>query len=302
MKVVALAGGTGSAKLLRGLQRLPINLTVIANVGDNAWMYGVYVCPDIDISCYTLAGIADPSRGWGIAGDTFEALAAFSRYGLETWFKLGDRDLATCTARTALMRAGSSLTEATEVIRKGLGVKPPVLPSCDEHVQTAISTSKGELDLQYFWVREKGSPTVKGVRYVGAGNARPTKRVRDALRAADRVVICPANPVTSVGPMLAIPGFVRLLKLAPRVVALSPMMGNAPFSGPAGKLMKAADLEPDSLGVARLYSRFLDSLVISSKDGALQERIRALGIDCTTSNTLIEGPDDELRLAKELLA
>lgn len=302
MKVVALAGGTGSAKLLRGLYRLQHGLTVVANVGDNFWVYGVYVCPDIDIASYALAGISDKLKGWGLAGDTYEALSQLSRLGAETWFRLGDRDLAVSLARTTMIRDGATLTEATESTRKALGVRCPILPVTDEHVETRVVTAKGDLHLQEFWVREKGLPEVKRVRYRGSRRARVTRRVASAINEADRIVVCPANPVTSIGPMLALPGFTRLLAESDaRVVALSPMIGSAPFSGPAGKMMKASGSRQDSLGVAQLYSRFLDSIMISEEDLGLRPKIESLGVGCVTSDTSISGSSDELRLAKELL-
>jgi LPPG:FO 2-phospho-L-lactate transferase len=302
LKVVALAGGTGSAKLLRGLYKLPVDLTVVANVGDNVWMYGVYVCPDIDIACYTLAGIADGSRGWGIAGDTFEALDQLQRLGVRTWFRLGDRDLVTSLARTTRIRSGATLTEATEEIRKALGVRCRVLPLSDDPLETRVVTARGDLHLQEFWVREGGKPEVKRVWYKGARKAKVTKQAASAISEAERVIICPANPVTSIGPMLAIPGFSRLLSLClARKVAISPMAGGFPFSGPAGKLMKATGSRQDSVGVAELYSKFLDSIMISREDASMRRDIESLGVGCITSDTLIRGARDEKRLARELL-
>ncbi len=300
--MVALAGGTGSAKLLRGLARLPVELTVVSNTGDNFWVYGVYVCPDVDIAAYTLAGLADARWGWGVAGDTFEALTRLSRLGFETWFKLGDRDLALCLARTELLRRGKGLTEATDSLRRALGVRVPILPVTDGPVETRIATSRGDLHLQEFWVREKGRPKVLGVTYRGAGRAHPSKNVVAALNGADRILICPANPITSIGPMLAVGGMRRLLEGARgRVVALSPMAGRGPFSGPAGKFMSAAGLRPDSLGVAGLYSRFVDRLLISELDAALAPRIGELGVGCIATDTMMGGPADEARVAKEML-
>jgi len=302
MRVVALAGGTGSAKLLRGLYRTDADLTVVANVGDNIWMYGVYVCPDIDIACYTLAGVADRTRGWGIAGDSFEALGSLRRYGEAAWFMLGDRDLATSLRRTEMVRTGSTLTEVTESLRKALALKCKILPVTDDPVSTMIRTSTGDLHLQEFWVREKGLPRVVKVWYRGARNARVTPAVEASIEGADRVVLCPANPISSIGPMLAVPGFTNLLaRSRARVAALSPMEGRHPFSGPAGKLLKAGGMRQDSVGVAELYSRFLDAIVISERDASMSKKIEALGIDCALSDTLMSGPDDEFRLAKELL-
>jgi LPPG:FO 2-phospho-L-lactate transferase len=302
LKVVALAGGTGSAKLLLGLHRLPIDLTVVANVGDNFWTYGVYVCPDIDITIYTLAGLADRSKGWGIAGDTFEVLSQISRLGAETWFRLGDRDMALCLLRTELMREGDTLTGATERARRALRVDCPVLPVTDDPVETRLVTSRGDTHLQEFWVRDGGRPRVFSIRYKGAKGARLSARVASALADADRIVVCPANPVTSIGPILAIPGLSAILAgSSARVVALSPMQGSAPFSGPARKLMRAMGSRPDSVGVARLYSRFLDGVIISDSDSAMRERIEKLGVHCITTDTRMKGPEDEQRLSKVLL-
>jgi len=302
LKVVALSGGTGSAKLLRGLSRLKIDLTVVANVGDNFWKYGVYVCPDIDIATYTLAGVADPDKGWGIRRDSFNVLEQLTRLGEETWFRLGDKDLATCLWRTELLQKGASLTRATLLICDSYGVKEKVLPACDDHIETRIITEKGDIHLQEYWVKERGRPVVTGVRYRGAIRARLTKEVARAISDADRIIVCPANPVTSIGPMLALPGFRTLLRgSGARIVALSPMVGESPFSGPAGSLMKAVGESPSSRGVAKLYGGFLDSIVIPDSDAYMRPGIEGLGIRCVTTDTLIRGPEDEHRLAKEML-
>lgn len=303
MKVTALAGGTGSAKLLRGLYSLPVDLTVIANVGDNIWMHGLYVCPDIDIAMYTLAGIANPDTGWGIAGDTFRTLSQISRIGGESWFKLGDKDIATSALRTAMLRRGLKLTAITERLRKSFGLRCMLLPATDQDVETRISTPAGDLHLQEFWVREKGEPEVDGVRYRGASKARITNKVRKALSGADRIVICPANPITSISPMLAVGGFEReLASSGGRVVALSPMIGDAPFSGPASKLMKAVGKRANSLGIASMYQKFVDCIVVASEDYALKKRIASLGMECVASDTMMNSREDEQRLARELLA
>jgi LPPG:FO 2-phospho-L-lactate transferase len=302
MKVVALAGGTGSAKLLRGLSRLDVDLVIVANVGDNIWMYGVYVCPDIDIACYSLAGIVDKTKGWGIAGDTFEVLKALRARGVETWFALGDRDLATCLSRTEMMRSGKTLTEATSAEARTLGLRCDVLPATDQRIETRVLCTKGDLHLQEFWVREGGQPRVTGVQYRGASGTRVSRQVREAMDEADRVVVCPANPVTSIGPMLAIPRFRQLLaRSRARKVAVSPMEGRAPFSGPAGKLLRATRGRPDSLGVAELYRDFLDALLVSEKDSALKPAIESKGIDCALTDTRMSNPEAEVRLAREAL-
>ncbi|MFI5404297.1 MAG: 2-phospho-L-lactate transferase [Candidatus Gagatemarchaeaceae archaeon] len=302
MKVVAIAGGTGSAKLIRGLSYLGPDLTVVANVGDNIWMHGLYVCPDVDIALYTLAGIADKSRGWGVEGDTFNSLAGLRALNTESWFALGDRDLATHIVRTALLRSGASLTEVTEKLRRDLHATSRVLPATDDPLETHVRTKKGLLHLQEFWVREGGRPGVTGVEYRGAARSRPSPQVADSIKGADRIVLCPANPVTSIGPILAIPGFPKLLQGArARITALSPMLGSSPFSGPAAKLMKAAGLRPNSLGVAVRYSGFLDAILIDSKDAGLAEEISNQGVQCHLSDIRMAGPEDETRLARAVL-
>lgn len=302
MKVVALAGGTGSAKLLRGLSHLGSDLTVISNVGDNIWMHGLYICPDVDIAMYTLAGIANRQKGWGVEGDTFETLGQMKLEGEESWFALGDRDLATHILRTMMVREGVGLTEATRRLCRSLGVKPRILPATDSPLETWVRTPAAQMHLQEFWVKQRGRPKVIGVRYWGASKARPTPDVERAIMGAGRVVVCPANPVTSIGPMLAIPGFAKLLSKTPgRVSALSPMVGSMPFSGPAAKLMKGVGIRPDSAGVAEKYSRFLDSIIIDRSDAGLVDEIEAMGIGCKLSDTMIGSESDERRLARELL-
>jgi LPPG:FO 2-phospho-L-lactate transferase len=302
LRVVALAGGTGSAKLLRGLSALGVDLTVVANVGDNVWMHGLYVCPDLDIAMYTLAGLADRRRGWGIDGDTFRTLAQLGQIGEPTWFALGDMDIATQLARTRMLREGLTLTSVTEKLRKAFHVAQTILPLTDDPVETRILTPAGYVHLQEFWVRDRGRPAVRGVVYKGASQARFTEDVEEAIKRADRIVLCPANPVTSIGPMLAVPEFSRRLsRTKARVTALSPMVGRAPFCGPAAKLMKAVGMRPDSVGVAQIYSEFLDSLIINRSDAGLAGEVEELGIKCVLSDTLMRDRSDEERLSKELM-
>jgi len=279
-----------------------VDLTVVTNVGDNFWAYGVYVCPDVDVATYTLAGIADESHGWGISGDTYSVLSQLSALGEETWFRLGDRDLAHCLVRTSMLQHGASLTEATERVRKKLGIRCRILPATDDPVETRILTQEGDLHLQEFWVRERGLPKVTGIRYKGGRKARVTKEVSDAVSRADRIVVCPANPITSIGPILAIPGFTKLLADSyAKVVAVSPIVGKAPFSGPAGEFLRARGSRVDSFGVAELYSKFLDCIFISEEDRELGPDIRSLGVDFTATDIQLDGPKAQLRLAKELL-
>lgn len=302
MKVVALAGGTGSAKLLRGLASSVRELTVVANVGDNFWVHGLYVCPDVDIAMYNLAGISDRRRGWGMRGDTFAVLAQLGRLGEETWFQLGDLDLATSIVRTALLRRGASLTEATSRIGRSLGVPHRVLPATDTDLETWLETDIGRIHLQEYWVKHHGKPRVSRVIYRGAAKAKPSPPVKEAISRADVIVICPANPVTSIGPMLAIRGMRQALSTCTaRVVALSPMVGRGPFSGPAGRLMKQLGMRPDSAGVAALYSDFLDRFVIDRSDRSLVGRVEDTGVSCSLLNTFMKDRADERRVASVLL-
>lgn len=302
MKVVALAGGTGSAKLLRGLSRSGAELTVVANVGDNYLANGLYVCPDVDTAVYTLAGVASRERGWGVEGDTFEALGQLRRLGEPAWFSLGDRDIALHLARARMLREGKSLTEATDALRRALGSPWPVLPATDARVETHVLTPEGALHLQEFWVRDRGRPAVKGVEYRGASGAAPTKEVRRALSRADRIVVCPANPVTSIGPMLAVPGFTEMLAASrATAVGVSPMVGKAPVSGPAAKLMRGTGVRPDTVGVARAYSGFLDALLVDRGDAGSAGEIRALGVRCVPADIVMKGRAGEARLAREVL-
>jgi LPPG:FO 2-phospho-L-lactate transferase len=299
-RVVVLSGGTGSAKFLRGLQNVA-RFTVIANVGDNAWFHGLYVCPDIDIVTYTLAGIADAKKGWGIRGDEFKALGQLKRLGEATWFNIGDLDMATHIFRTALMKKGKNLTEVTATIARRLGVRgATILPATDEEVETHIITKeKGEMHLQEFWVKEKGRLTPKRVRYVGARKAHMSKEVAKAISSASRIIISPANPLTSITPILSIGGFRKLLsKSKAKKVAVSPMLGEGAFSGPAAGLLSARGLKPTSEGVARLYKGVIDVLVVDESDRSQARAIERAGVSCVLTSTLMKTREDETRLAK----
>ena len=298
-----MAGGTGSAKLLRGLKELPVELTVICNIGDNYVWQGLRVCPDIDIAMYALAGTADEERGWGLKGDTFHTLSELGRLGADTWFRMGDRDLATSILRTELLSKGMTLTEITEELSRRQGLVPKLLPVTDDPLETHVLTPAGELHLQEFWVRGRGKGRVTGVVYQGDRKARISNSAKREILAADRLVICPANPVTSIGPMLAVKGVVEaLVRAAGRVSALSPMIGKAPISGPAKKLMTATGIRPDSVGVAEFYSRFLDVLIIDRADASLRKEVVKAVPGCRLSEIAIRGPSDAIRLAKELIA
>ena len=306
MRTVALAGGTGSAKLLRGLQQQIGDFTVVSNVGDNFWHKGLYICPDIDTAIYTLAGIADVAKGWGIQGDTFNVLSQLARMGEETWFNLGDRDLATHVFRTAQLTQGKRLGAVTAELCKRLGVATRVVPCTDDPLETYISTMRGgheeSMHLQEFWVREKGSPEVRRVSYVGAESATANETALRAIEEAERIVFCPANPVTSILPILSVRG-VRdaIADSKARRVAISPMIGTGPVSGPAGKMMRSLGREPDSLSVASLYRGLIDCLVIDSSDQGQTRLIQGQGVEVATASTLMNDREEERELAKNAL-
>jgi LPPG:FO 2-phospho-L-lactate transferase len=304
MKITALAGGTGAAKLLRGLARVldARDLTVIVNTGDDAEIWGLHVSPDLDTVCYTLGGVIDEAKGWGLTGETFNALDQIARFGEPVWFNLSDRDLATHLYRTRLLREGHTLTEVTRAIAQALHVTATVLPMSDQPVRTRILGPDGWLAFQEYFVREKAQVDVRAVNYAGASVARPAPGVLDALRTADAVLVCPSNPITSIGPILAVPGVVEGLRATEAtVVAVSPIVGGAAVSGPAGRLMAAAGLPVSATGVARAYGGWLDALVFDERDRALAPEIRAAGAAPVPAPTLMASREAEVTLARHVL-
>jgi LPPG:FO 2-phospho-L-lactate transferase len=305
MRLTALAGGTGAAKLLRGLARLPSppDLSAIVNTGDDALVWGLQVCPDLDTVCYALAGLADTARGWGRAGETFHALEEMGRYGEPTWFHLGDRDLATHLHRTRRLREGAPLSEVTAAIARALGVGPRILPMSDQPVRTRLLGPEGWLDFQEYFVRDKAQVEVREVRYEGAESAEPAPGALAAILEADAVLVCPSNPITSVGPILAVPGIAAALsRTRAPVLAVSPIVGGDAVSGPAGRLMAAAGLPVSPLGVARAYAPWLDLLVLDSRDAALRPEVEALGVRAVVADSIMASAEAELALARQVLA
>jgi len=305
MKITALAGGTGAAKLLRGLGRVidPRDLTVIVNTGDDAEIWGLHVSPDLDTVCYTLGGVIDEQKGWGLTGETFHALDQIARFGEPVWFNLGDRDLATHLHRTRLLREGRTLTQITRAIVQALGVPATVLPMSDQPVRTRILGPDGWLAFQEYFVREKAQVEVRAVNYAGAPVARPAPGVLDALRRADAVLVCPSNPITSIGPILAVPGLVEALQATgATVAAVSPIVGGDAVSGPAGRLMAAAGLPVSATGVARAYGGWLDLLVFDEQDRALAPEIRSAGAAAVVAPTMMSSRDAEVALARHVVA
>ena len=302
--ITALAGGSGAAKFLRGLVALTdaARLTVIGNTGDDTEIWGLHISPDLDTVTYTLAGLIDETKGWGFKDESFRCLQAMAVLGGETWFNLGDRDLATHLFRTESLRRGQPLSVVTDAIRRALGVRSRILPMSDQPVRTKVRSTTGWLTFQEFFVREKAQVEVLDVAYEGAEASRPAPGVVDAIREARAVVICPSNPVTSIGPILAVPGIVDALRDTPAVVvAISPIVAGAAVSGPGAALMAARGLPVSAAGVARAYQEWLDIMVLDRQDQALTPELGRLGVSPVVTNTLMTDRQREVALARAVL-
>jgi len=304
LRIVALAGGVGGAKLAHGLYHTlePEALTVVINTGDDFDLYGLRIMPDADTVLYTLAELANPETGWGVAGDTFGSLAMLGNYGAETWFRLGDRDLATHILRTERLRAGWTPTRVLRGFAEALGVRAALLPMCDEPVATIIQTAKGELAFQDYFVRRHHADPITGVRFSGIERATAPEAVRDAVVAADLIVFCPSNPIVSIGPILAVPGMRDLLRSAraPRV-AVSPIVAGHALRGPADAMLTALGHEPSPFAVASLYCDVLTGIVIDEQDAGERERIADLPLAVHIADTVMRDETARERLARELL-
>lgn len=304
MTVTALAGGTGAAKLLRGLAAClgPRDLSVIGNTGDDLEVWGLHVCPDLDTVTYALAGRLDVERGWGRADDTFRCLEAMAQLGCDTWFNLGDRDLATHVFRTQALGAGAPLSAVTADIARAFGVQARILPMSDDPVRTRIRTPEGWLAFQEYFVRDKALVEVLEVAYPGAEQARPAPGVLEALADAELIVVCPSNPVTSVGPVLAVPGVVEALTAARApVVGVSPIVAGAAVSGPAAALMRARGLPVSPVGVALAYAPWLKALLIDPRDQACRPALRAQGVSAVVADVVMTDREREVALARRVL-
>ena len=302
--VLALAGGVGGAKLVLGLARQlpPERLTVVVNTGDDETFHGLHVSPDLDTMLYTLSGLANPETGWGIAGDTFHGLEMLSRYSEETWFNLGDRDLATHIRRSQLLREGATLSGVTAELCRALGVAHRVVPMSDQPVRTFLATEDGELAMQDYFVRRRSEPAVSGVSYRGAEQAGLSPGFAEALAKADMVVLCPSNPLLSMGPILALPGVRQQLVATGRLrVAVSPLIGGAAVRGPAAKIMGELGYAATSLGVARLYRGLCDIFLIDPQDEPLSPAIAELGMQPMVGPIMMETDEDKLTLARFIL-
>jgi LPPG:FO 2-phospho-L-lactate transferase len=302
--IAALAGGVGAARFLTGLSKLVKrkDLSVIVNTGDDIELFGLHISPDVDIVTYTLAGIVDETKGWGVKGDTFQCLEMLKDYGLDTWFGLGDRDLATHLYRTQSLKKGYTLTQITREISIVLGLKTKILPMTDEMFETRVRTSEGSIHFEEYFVRRQAKDEVLGIEFVGAATAKPAPGVLDAIMDAEIVVVCPSNPVVSIGPILAVDGVRDALKRTnARVVGISPIVAGMPIKGPADKMLRCLGFEVSAYGVAKLYSDFLDTFVIDTKDSESKSRTENLGVNVKVTNTVMKSLEDKVALAKVVL-
>ena len=281
----------------------PSQVTIVSNVGDDAEFFGLYVSPDIDAVLYHLSGLADEERGFGLTGDTYAVLEALPRYGYDTWFKLGDRDLATCIARTHLLRRGKTLAEATAELADALVVPVTVLPVTNDRLRTMIRTDDEMLEFQEYFVKRRTEGHAREIIFEGVDDAAPSPGVIEAIREADGVIITPSNPLVSIGPPLAVAGVREALReTEARVAAVSPIVGGRALKGPADRMLRDQGLEASAVSIARLYEDFLDVLVIDEADEALAPEIEALGVDVVVTDTIMKSMAKKSALARTVLA
>jgi LPPG:FO 2-phospho-L-lactate transferase len=300
--ITILAGGSGSVKMVRGFASQRTDINVVTNVGDNYWLYGMYICPDIDTITYGLADLLDHDKGWGIKKDTFGFLRQMEIFGEETWFRIGDRDTATHLTRTNMLKNGKSLSYITKWMAEKFSIEIKILPVTDNTMETRIITDKGDMHLQEFWVKHRGLDEVKGIEYQGAEKVRPNPDAMNAIHDSSLIVIAPGNPLTSIGPMLAIKGIRKeLAKKKNKVVAISPIIGNSAITGPTGKYLEAAGIEVSALGVAKMYADVCSNIIIDTKDHALTKKIESLNINVHESKIKMTTKQSEDALAASIL-
>ena len=304
LRIAALAGGVGASKLLLGLYDVmdPNDLTAIVNTGDDITMHGLKISPDLDIVTYTLAELIDPKKGWGFRGETFHLLKRLAVYGRINWFNLGDRDLATHIHRTAMLADGKTLTDAAESIRVALGVKSRILPMCNEPVPTIIESNEGALHFQEYLVKRRAEPIVKSIRFDGVERATPAPGVLDAIAEADRIVICPSNPLISIGPILAVKGIREALRARRvSVVAVCPIVGGKSLKGPSDKMLAELGHEASAKSVAKLYADLTGTFVIDPADESQRSAIESLGMKVAVIPTVMQSRSDKRKLARAIL-
>jgi LPPG:FO 2-phospho-L-lactate transferase len=307
--ITVLAGGVGAARFLQGLLAVhrPSDITIISNVGDDAEFFGLHVSPDIDIVLYHLAGLSDEEQGFGIRGDTYNVLEAIAQYGYDTWFRLGDRDLATCITRTDLLRRGRTLSEVTAEIASALLVPARIIPATDDPLRTKIRTDDGVLDFQDFFVRRRTEGHTREVIFEGAQTASPAPGVIEAIMDADGVILTPSNPLVSIGPILSIAGIRDALRTTPaRVAAVSPIVGGKALKGPADRMLRDQGIESTAASIAKLYEDFLDVLVIDNVDADLKTQIESVeaegrGVEIIVTDTIMDSMEKKAALARMVM-
>ena len=304
--ILALVGGVGGAKLVRGLANTlePDELSVVVNTGDDFVLHGLSICPDIDTITYTLAGLNNTESGWGLAQETWKFLTALKRLGGNDWFKLGDQDLATHVMRSYWLSQGQTLSQVTERICSALGVVHPIGPMTDDSVQTFLDTDMGKLDFQSYFVREQCKPKVSGISYVGADEAKPSAFLSGVMaqKSLSAIIICPSNPVLSVAPILALPDIRSWIEnISVPIVAVSPIIGGAAVKGPAAKLFKELGRNASVMGIAKYYGALIDALVFDHEDKQYVAGVSEYGQRSLVTNTLMRSDDDKTRLAVEVL-
>ena len=298
MKIVAFAGGVGGAKMAHGFAQAlpPEDLTIIVNTGDDFEHLGLYICPDLDTVCYTLAGLANPETGWGRAGETWNTINNIEKLGGPAWFRLGDQDIATHLERTRRLKDGKSLSQITVELCKAWGVKPTVLPMTNSPVRTMVDSDEGELAFQEYFVHRQCEPRVKGFRFDGVETAEPAPGVREALESADAIVFCPSNPWVSIDPILKV-----IKEIKKPAVAVSPIIGGKTVKGPAAKMYSELGIEPSALAVAKHYRTILTGFVLDNADAEIEKQVKDLELETLVTNTLMNQLTDRARLANDVL-
>ena len=306
-KILALTGGVGGAKLALGLSRLlpPEQLTIVVNTGDDFEHLGLNISPDLDTTMYTLAGLSNQTQGWGLEGERWETRDMLAQYGAETWFQLGNKDIATHIVRTNLLSEGWSLTAVTQLLFKRLGVEHRVLPMTDNRVRTIVETPEGDLAFQHYFVKEQCQPMVKSFRFDGAEQAEPQPELIQELNSDDlkAVIICPSNPFVSVNPILQLPR-VRdaLMKCKAPLIAVSPIVGGRAIKGPTAKMMRELNMPSTVNAVAKFYEPLLDGLVIDQEDAAEAQNLASDALKIEVAPTVMKTTEDKVNLAKRCLA
>lgn len=306
MKIVAIAGGVGGAKLAHGLAQVlpPEDLTIIVNTGDDFEHYGLSISPDLDTVCYTLAGLANPETGWGRVNESWNVFENFSKLGGPDWFRLGDQDLGTHLERTRRLKSGDPLSQITRDFCKAWGIKQTVLPMSDRPVRTIVETDEGDLAFQEYFVHRRCEPRVTGFRFEGLNRAEAAPGTCEAIQMAEAIVICPSNPWVSVDPILKVlsltPAFSSDEKKMP-VVAVSPIIGGETVKGPAAKMYRELGIEPSAWAVANHYRGLVTGFVLDTVDAQLEESVRGLNMQTLVTNTLMKSHDNRWQLANEVL-